>query len=240
MGLMLTSATTQSLATRLVAGFLALPLLIGFGTCLAGTLRWYTLAYALAPTALQIHYGTRRLRVRYEDVTRIALSEPAASGTARYLWPGAPAGDELMDAGYVARWWGTSLHSDRRVLVETTGGALLLTPTNPLAFCEALQRSVWETGTPTPGQPDAGGWLERVAGIDPGFRVLAALALLVAASGVTAQGLAFGAATWHATIAALGFLLNTALAAVVVRHAPYAARAAMGATLTLVCLGVTL
>ncbi len=239
-GLAAAAVVTESVPTRLIAMFLEVPILLVFGTCLLGTWRWFTLTYALAPTALEIRYGTRRLRLRYEDMTRIALPEPNGNRPGTWLWPGVPAGDERVSGGHLARWWGTTQRPESRVLVETTSGVYLLTPTTPLAFSEALRGNLRGHVAPVAAPLPRGGWLELVANVDPWFRLLAVIALLVAAVGIAGEGLALGAATRHSTVAALGLLVNIVLGGVVVRQFPHAARVAMGATLALEFLGVLL
>ncbi len=239
-GLAAAAVLTSSVPTRLLAVALELPLLLAFGTCALGTWRWFTLTYALAPSALEIRHGTRRVRVRYEDVTRVILPDTAGGGPGSWLWPGAPAGDERIGPGRIARWWGTTQRPASRVLVETTAGSLLLTPTRPQAFAEALLSN--RGGAPnTPGSTSPRpGWLELVASVDPWVRILAGLALVVAAGGIFVDVIRTGAASRHTSVATIGLLANTALVGLVVRHSPHAARVAMTATLVLQCLGVLL
>lgn len=238
-GLAAAAILTSSASTRLLAALLELPLLVVLATCVLGTWRWFTLVYALAPTALEIRSGTGRLRIRYEDVTRVILLESSA-GPGSSLWPGAPAGDERLAPGRVARWWGTTQAAASRVLVETSGGALLLTPTRPQAFAEAIlgnRRALLGSSISASARR---GWLDLVANVDPWFRVLAALALAVTVIGMVVEVIETGGASRHTSIAAGGLLANIVLASLVVRRSPNAARVAMAATLALQCLAVVI
>ena len=236
----MTAVLTTSPATRLVALLLEVPVLLLLGTCMLGTWRWFTLAYALAPTALEIRYGTRRFRVRYDDIVDVTVPEPGESGLPSVLWPEAPAGDQCLTSGLTARWWGTTSRPEARVLVETTSGALLLTPASPLAFRDALRANARGDRAAVAPRAARRGWLDMVAGFDPGFRILAALAVAVAIAGLAGQVLVHGASSHHATLATFGLLATMALAGPVARHAPHAGRVAMAATLALQCLGVLL
>jgi hypothetical protein len=220
---------------------LGIPVLVMLGTCGLGTWRWFTLSYALAPTALEIHCGTSRHRIRYEDVEGVSRGERSAPGAPGALWPGAPGGAQPLDAERVGYWWGTTHQRANRVVIRCGAGSVVLTPEEPEAFCEALWINVRRSA---PGSTSAGSpahrWLDRVAGLDGWFRFLTLLALGVAAAGVLVDVLATGMMSRPSTVAAIALLVNGGIGLLALAHARSVARVMIGATLALQCLGLLL
>lgn len=229
---------TTSPTTRLLAWAVGLPLLVILATSGLGTWRWFTLSYALAPTALVIRHGLGQHRIRYEEIARVVRSVPGEPLAVPCLWPGAPAGDTRLDSGKLARWCGTSHRRTHWVLVECDGTAILLTPSDPGAFCDALVAHARAAGGESTGAaPLARGWLEVIAGVDGWFRFLAVLAVGVAVIGMTAAVLTVGEMGRPGIVAVSSLLVNTAVGVALLPHSREGARVLMGATMGLQFLG---
>jgi hypothetical protein len=232
-------ARSTSLQSFVLIALVEIPILIMFGICGLGTWRWFTLSYALAPTTLEIRYGTGRVRIRYQEVSGVAHAEWSEARAPSLLWPGAPAGEERLVTGRVAAWWGTTTRRANRVVVDSSAGALVLTPAKPMEFCEAL----WANATASmpshvPSQWRQGGWLDQVASMDGWFRVLTVLAFELAAAGIVSEIVAVGRIGRPSTVATIALLLNAGIGFLTLRRAPGVARVVMGATIALQCLGL--
>jgi hypothetical protein len=210
-------------------------------TCGLGTWRWFTLSYVLAPTALEIRYGTSRVRIRFEDMEAITRAEPSETRAPSLLWPGAPAGDERLGSGRVARWWGTTHRRAHCVMLYYSGRAVVLTPAKPEAFCEAL----WSNARGAvrglaSREPRPRGWLDQVASLDGWFRFLTLLAFGVAAAVIPFEIAATGSISRPSMVATSCLLINAGFGLLTLPRAPRVARVLMSATLALQCLGLLL
>jgi hypothetical protein len=204
---------TASSATRVLCSVGAV---IGAGTFLVAALgTWWcaTLRYALGSTALEVRYGWRRLRLRYDEIDEVAArtaDEPRAVPT---LWPGAHLGRVTDPLGRPEVWRATTTAPDRAVIVSAAGAGHVVTPSDVGSFREALiesARSAPYVGSPgTWPRPD---WIDLVAKLDAGVRGLLLAAGLVATAGI-ALDVARAGATQRDGMAAATILLANGIAA---------------------------
>lgn len=210
--LLAADAATSSTPTRVactVGAFVGLALCVAAGV---GTWWRSTLSYVLGPTALEVRYGSSRLRVRYDEIDEVRGrgEEPSPPPT---LWPGAHFGWRGQPEGG-AEVWRASAPDPRHAVVVVAGAAgFVVTPQESGSFREELienARSAAYAGSGT--HPSKPAWLDRLAMLDGWARLLLVAAGVVATVGIALDVARFGASQPDGTGAASILLVNAAAA----------------------------
>jgi hypothetical protein len=203
---------TASPATRVVCSIGAL---IGAAILLIAAIgTWWcaSLTYLLAPAALEIRYGSRLRRLRYDEIDEV-VGPGETPPPAPTLWPGAHFGRMKRSSDGFELWRGTTRDPRDRVVVSAAGAGHVLTPIEPRSFRQELienARSAAYVGSTDDGRGTT--WLDTIAVVDGWVRSLLLAAGVVATLGIGWDVLRFGASQRDGLGAAAILLINAVVA----------------------------
>jgi hypothetical protein len=129
-------------------GVLLLTALLGLGIALGAAVGgWWcgTLRYRLGTSALDVLCGVSRLRIRYEQIERVATVPQAIAADAPLAWPGFYVGRIVGADGDEWCWRATTNDVAALVFVEVAGTQVVVSPDDPEAFRGAVVRAATET-----------------------------------------------------------------------------------------------
>jgi hypothetical protein len=223
--LLLTAATTPSAATRLACAAGAAAGIVVLVTAALGTWWCATLRYALGPAALELRYGSRLLRLRYDEIDGVLGRGSDERSRAPTLWPGAHFGRGRGPGGAFELWRSTSSEPGRLVVVSAGGSGYILTPVEANSFREQVieqARAATYIGSDSGSQRWS--WLDLVARFDGWVRALLLVAGVVATAGIAADVARYGSSQRDGLSAASVLLANAMVALPVSVRWPLPAR----------------
>lgn len=217
---------TSSSTTRVMCGVGAATAVGIFLVAALGTWWCSTLRYALGPAALEVRYGSRLLRLRYDEIDEVTSRSDEDAGFVPTLWPGGHFGrSSSVSGGSVSGrmevWRATTREPRHAVVVSAAGAGHVVTPGETESFRAELIRnaksaiyvgSVGSQGVGSQGRVSGGSWMDSLASLDVWARALLLAAGVIATAGIVGDVARFGAAQRDGTRAALILALN-ALAA---------------------------
>jgi hypothetical protein len=212
--LLLAFLQTPSLPTRLVIWLSVLPITLLLVVSLVVTQRSFSLGYLLGPTALEIHAGNARYRLRYDQIADVN-GPPVDLMRPGEIWPGAYAGHRERAHSRSTVWIASTKQPESVVLVRGERVELALTPRQLDGFRAQLRDRVREAPWAVGGGPTFRmTWLDRLVDVDGWTRLLAGIAVwLAAVSLAVAVGLEGAASRGH-IVATVLTVTNVGLAAV--------------------------
>ena len=205
-------SATSSTATQIACGLGAL---LGSGCLLVALVStWWCLSlrYALGAGALEVRYGTRLLRFRYDEIEEIT-GRVDEGGRVPTLWPGAYFGRTRGPDDAELLWCATSRAPRAGVVVSAAGTGLVITPSDLESFRGELidhARSAPYVGSQAP--PHGGSWLDRISGSDLWVRAMLFGAGVVATVVVVLDVALFGSLQSDGLGSVAILLLNTVAA----------------------------
>jgi hypothetical protein len=212
--LLLAFLQTPSPPTRLVIWLTVLPITLLLAVSLAVTQRSFSMGYLLGPTALEIRAGNARYRLRYDQIADVSDPPPGLIQPGE-IWPGAYAGHWEGPRSRAVVWIASTSQPGSVVLVRGEHVELALTPHQLDGFRAQLRDRVREAPWAVGGGPTFRmTWLDRLVDVDGWIRVLAGIAVWLAAVSLAAAVGLEGAASRGHIVATVLTATNVGLAAV--------------------------
>ncbi len=207
---------TSSSTTRVMCGVGAVT---GAGIFLVAALgTWWcsTLRYTLGPAALEVRYGSRLLRLRYDEIDEVANRADEDAELVPTLWPGAHFGRASSVSGGAEVWRATTRKTRHAVVVSAAGAGHVVTPDETESFrVELIGNARSASYVASPERAVGGSWMDSIARLDFWVRALLLAAGVIATAAIVADVARSGTVQRDGTRAALILAVN-ALAALAI------------------------
>ncbi len=214
------STPTRIVTTVGVAVGLSVLLMTALGT-------WWclTLRYVLAPTAVEMRFGERLIRLRYDEIEEITGAPDDVPAVVPCLWPGAYFGRSTTAAGARQLWRATTRAPGAAVIIAAGERSHVITPSAQEPFRELLIEHARSAPYSGPSRaPTRATWLDAISSMDGWVRALLLGAGVVATGAIALDVGSFGGLQRDGLTAMVIVLANAVAALVLSIRWPFAAR----------------